>query len=109
MTEARYDESHQRICDFGKYEKGWMGGDEPPPSEEVTIGALSLLMVMRKLGFPSPRVFPIDCGGIQFEWSTEEAVGEIAIKNDGTVEAGASDTHSNNDFDVELKVKETSA
>lgn len=64
---------------------GWDGEDAKPVSiESLEIAAKLLDKVVTK-NTPSPYIFPLPDGGIQFEWHTEEIDLEIEVSGNSEV------------------------
>jgi hypothetical protein len=64
---------------------GWDGDDARPVSIESLYTATRLLAYVVNKNTPSPYIFPLPDGGIQFEWHTEEIDLEIGLSGNSEV------------------------
>jgi len=66
--------------------ENWDGEGGAPIHPRIVGIASELLVPLKSLGLPVPRIAPVLGGGIQFEWNVADKELEVEILPDGTVE-----------------------
>jgi hypothetical protein len=81
------DDFEGELAEMGSLPSGWCGGSGEAIGAASVVTMRDVLILLRNLDMPKPRVYPTPDGGLQCEW--DEVFGEVKACANGTVDAWA--------------------
>jgi hypothetical protein len=76
----------KRLSELVQLPDNWDGYGSPRLQPAVVSAAFDLLRTLSAFHLPSPELFPVSGGGLQFEWQADKCELEIEVLPEGLLE-----------------------
>ena len=96
------DETIQQITSLTGLQDNWDSYNALPPTKDALVGSVQLAYQLLKESTPTPDVFPVPNGNIQFEWSCFGLDIEIEIESNRKCFVNFENIETGNSWEEEL-------